>query len=270
MNDTPARVTFDAQTDAFYRSVLQVLNGAGLPVLVGGAYAFAIYTGIQRQTKDLDLFVRGSDYSRLTDVLGAAGYQTQLTFPHWLGKVYSGSLFVDIIFNSGNGLTPVEDAWFEHAPDAEVLGIPAKLMPVEEMIASKAFIMERERFDGADVAHLLLLFAQRLDWKRLLGLVGPNWRVLLSHVVLFGFIYPGELARIPAWMVDELVARLRAETDVPPGDERLCRGTLLSREQYLHDIVQEGYVDARLPPYGTLRPEDLAVWTEAIKDEKRG
>src|SRR5690348_4200576 len=183
---------------SFYRRVLHDLEASGVPVLVGGAYALAHYTGIERRTKDFDLFLRRADYHRAAQTLDAQGFRTELTFPHWLGKVHAGSLCVDLIFNSGNGLTRVDDAWFEHAVDGEVLGLPAKLVPVEEMIWSKAFVMERERYDGADVAHLLLARAASLDWPRLLERMGANWRILLSHLVLFGFIYPAERTEIPA------------------------------------------------------------------------
>jgi hypothetical protein len=42
------------------------------------------------------------------------------------------------------------------------------------MIWSKAFIMERERFDGADVMHLIHENANRLDWNRLLERFGQH------------------------------------------------------------------------------------------------
>jgi hypothetical protein len=252
----------------FYRHVLETLQDARVPVLVGGAYAMAIHTGIERRTKDLDLFLRRSDYERAAQVLASAGYETELKFPHWLGKVHAGSWCVDLIFDSGNGLTRVDDAWFEHAVRAEVLGVDARIMPIEEMIASKAFIMERERYDGADVAHLLRGHAASLDWRRLLDRVGANWRVLLSHLVLFGFIYPGERGQVPSWVMDALCDRLQEESGEPALQARLCRGTLLSREQYLHDIQQQGYVDARLPPIGTLSAAHVATWTDAIAENK--
>jgi hypothetical protein len=44
----------------------------------------------------------------------------------------------------------------------------------------------------------------------------------------------------------------------------VCAGTLLSREQYLHDVEQLGYVDGRLTPASTMTEQDVAVWTEAI------
>jgi hypothetical protein len=268
MSTTPSEVTVhDLDPEStFYRRVLQALTSSGVPVLVGGAYALAIYTGIERRTKDLDLFLRPADYDRAVQVLAATGYRAELKFPHWLGKAHAGPLCVDLIFNSGNGLTGVDDAWFEHAIDADVLGVGAKIVPVEEMIWSKAFIMERERYDGADVAHVLRVHARSLDWSRLLDRMGPNWRVLLSHLVLFGFIYPGERAQVPTWVLHDLLDRLHEEIHAPASSDDLCRGTLVSREQYLHDVQREGYIDVRLPPFGTMSAEDIATWTDAIAE----
>jgi len=65
MPDTSERpLQLDPDTVAFYRRVLDALRRAGIPVLVGGGYAFAIHTGIERQTKDLDVFLRRADYDR--------------------------------------------------------------------------------------------------------------------------------------------------------------------------------------------------------------
>jgi hypothetical protein len=251
-------------TTAFYRNVLLTLAGDGVPFLVGGAFAFAALTGIRRDTKDLDLFIRREDYPRVETLLGQAGYRTELTFPHWLAKSHCGDAFVDLIFNTGNGVMPVDDGWFEHADDAEILGLPVKMAPPEESLCSKAFIMERERYDGADVAHLLRACASRLDWQRLRRLFGPHWRVLLSHLVLFGYIYPGERAHVPTELMEELLELLRQEMHEPPPPLPLCAGTLLSREQYLPDIEEQGLIDARSTGMSQMTTQDVARWTGAI------
>jgi hypothetical protein len=195
----------------------------------------------------------------------ARGWRNDLTYPHWLAKVYAGADFIDLIFNSGNGLTPVDDRWFRDNATADILGVPVSVANVEDNLLSKAFIMERERYDGADVAHLLQATADRLDWASLVERFGPNWRVLFAHLMLFGFIYPGERHRVPAWVMEQLAQRLAAETrNAPTQDPRICNGTLVSREQYLHDVEQLGYVDGRLTPVSTMTPEDVATWTEAI------
>jgi hypothetical protein len=253
---------------AFYASVLHTLIKAEVPFLIGGAYALAPLTGIVRHTKDLDVFIKPDDLDQTLQALEAAGYRTERTFPHWLAKAYDTdlehALFVDLIYRSGNGVAEVDDGWFEHALDREVLGIPVKLIPAEESVWSKAFVMERERFDGADVAHLIQALGPDLDWDRLLLRFGPHWRVLLAHLVLFGFIFPSQRDRIPALILHELTDRLRAEIDARAPTTPVCQGTLLSRAQYLVDLERSELEDARLEPSGAMSTEDVALWTEAI------
>jgi predicted nucleotidyltransferase len=252
-------------TAAFYRRALQALGDAEIPFLVGGAFAHACFTGIRRSTKDLDLFIRRQDLDRVQHVMQAQGWHTELTYPHWLAKVYAGEDFIDLIFNSGNGVTPVDDRWFEDNAWADVLGVPVRVANMEDGMLSKAFIMERERYDGADIAHLLQANAERIDWPRLVERFGANWRVLLAHLTLFGFIYPGERQRVPQWVMEHLMQKLQAEVAQPPAqDERVCAGTLISREQYLHDVEQLGYTDGRLTPASTMTESDVATWTAAI------
>ena len=201
------------------------------------------------------------DAARVLDVLTRVGFRTEATFPHWLSKAHADGHFIDVIFNSGNGEVPVDREWFDNALPAEVFGVPVAVCPAEETIWSKGFVMERERFDGADVAHLLLACASTLDWHRLLRRFGGHARVLFAHLVLFGYVFPGETERIPRWVMDELSARVQGDVS---DDARMCRGTMLSREQYLPDLTR-GWRDARLPPTGSMSTEAIALWTEAIE-----
>jgi predicted nucleotidyltransferase len=252
-------------TAAFYSRALRVLVDAGVPFLVGGAFAHACFTGIRRSTKDLDLFIRREDLDRVNVLMDAEGWRSELTYPHWLAKVYAGEDFIDLIFNSGNGLTPVDDRWFRDNAEADILGVPVRIANMEDGLLSKAFIMERERYDGADIAHLLQANAERVDWPLLVERFGAHWRVLLAHLSLFGYIYPGERHRIPQWVMQALLDRMAAEIARPPAqDPHVCAGTLLSREQYLHDVERLGYIDGRLTPVSTMTPEDVATWTDAI------
>jgi hypothetical protein len=257
----------DAPARECYRKALRVLHEAGVPFVVGGAFAFLHYTGITRHTKDIDVFVRPRDLVATLNALDRAGYCTELTYRTWLAKGYLGDHFIDVIFNLGNGIRPVDDAWFSHAIAAELFGVPVQITPPEEMLWSKAFTMARDRFDGADVAHLLRACGEKMDWLRLVRRFGEHWPILYSHLIQFGYIYPGERHQIPGWVMDELASRLQSNLDDPPPTSRLspplCRGSYLGGEQYHVDTEEWGYQDARLRPWGTMSPEDLARWKEA-------
>jgi hypothetical protein len=268
--DTPASGQGPGESARrFYGRVMTALEDARVPYLVGGGFAFSYYTGIERYTKDLDLFVRPADAENTLEVLRQAGHRAEMIAPHWLGKVFTDDdSFIDIIFSSGNGVAVVDDEWFDYAEEAEVLGQLVKLSPVEEMIWSKAFVLERERFDGADVAHLIQARGKGLDWERLFRRFDPHWHVLLSHLLLFRFSYPSERAVVPRWVLRGLMGRLHheLETDVP--DRRVCQGTLLSARQYLPDVEQRGYDDARLDEDVQMSAADIALLTSSIRAQE--
>ena len=125
----------DEQTRRFYLHSLELLEAAQVPHLVGGGYAMACYTGIFRHTKDLDIFVRPQDRQKALASLADAGYKTEITWPHFLAKAITEYAFVDLIYNSGNGLCPVDDEWLKHARDGEVLGRRVRLCPPEESLS---------------------------------------------------------------------------------------------------------------------------------------
>ncbi|HEV2722732.1 MAG TPA: nucleotidyltransferase family protein [Thermoanaerobaculia bacterium] len=256
----------DPASVEFYQHAMRLMEDGNLPFLVGGAYAFAVYTGIERHTKDFDVFIRRGDFERASKLFQAAGYRTELTFEHWLGKVWSnGEDFVDLIFSAGNGVASVDDLWFQQAVPARVFGMDVKLIPAEEMIWSKGLIMERERFDGADVAHLIRSAGAKLDWRRLVNRYGRHWRALFAHVILFGFIFPSDRSQVPKWVIDELSERLAKETARGDLPDKICYGTILSRQQYLSDVNERGYRDARLEPLGNMNEEQIAEWTKGIE-----
>lgn len=257
------RIEADART--FYKDVLRRLDAARIPYLVGGAFAMSHYAGVTRDTKDLDLFIRPEQWRAVERLLAGSGYHVELTFPHWLGKTRHGHHYVDFVFNSGNGMTPIDDEWFLYAQDGELFGVPVKLCPPEECLWSKCFVMERERFDGADVAHLIRGSGPSFDWARLVRRFGDNWRVLLAHAMMFQYIYPGERDKVPSWVMKDLLGRAECEVDEPVAAKMVCRGTLVSRAQYLVDIENWGYRDARLRAEGGgMSADQVAVWTDAI------
>ncbi|MFN2447958.1 MAG: nucleotidyltransferase domain-containing protein [Vicinamibacterales bacterium] len=241
---------------------MEALDAAGVPFLVGGTFAFSCYTGEERITKDLDVMIRRSHLPQALEALAGAGFETSQPYPHWLAKATQGDFLVDLIFASGNGVAGVDDAWFEHAGRANLFGHEVLVSPPEEMIWSKAFVMERERYDGADVAHLLWARSQTLDWPRLERRFGDLLPVLYAHVTQFLFIYSDGWQRLPSGVFERLQARslelLRSQ------EQKVCRGTLLSREQYLHDVERLGYQDGRRA-LGVMSGQDVEIWTAAIE-----
>lgn len=233
-------------TRRFYLDVLKVLTRSNMPFLAGGAYALGCYTGITRDTKDFDVFVIPGDTEGVLRVLSEAGYRTELTDKNWLAKAFSGESLVDIIFGFANGTERVDEEWFEHSRKAKFMKFGVNIVPPEEMIFSKAFLMTRDRFDGADICHIILCQAESMDWKRFLRRFEKHWRLLYNHLILFGYVYPGSRGLVPGWVMDELSARLSGEAakDSAKG-KNICMGTFLSSVDYIPDMKKWGYLDGR-------------------------
>ena len=93
--------------------------------------------------------------------------------------------------------------------------------------------------------HLLHACGESLDWERLLRRFDRYWEVLFSHLLLFHFAYPASRSAVPEWVVRELVHR--TEENLAAGDHPvpLCRGNLISRVQYQHDLEELGLENGR-------------------------
>jgi hypothetical protein len=231
-----------ASSFAVFADAMRVLERAGVPFAVGGAFAFHHYTGFPATTKDLDLFMFERDVSRAVERLGAAGFDAEVMQQHWLAKARRDSATVDLIYGSSNFWASVDQKWLRRARPVEMLGVATQVIPLEELIWSKSYVMARERFDGADVAHLLLLQARAIDWRRLVRLFDMHAELLLAHIILFRFFYPGVRDLVPRDVLDRLLEKALEPTDQ---DALTFRGPLVDPFSFLFDVRAGLFADPR-------------------------
>jgi nucleotidyltransferase DUF2204 len=225
-----------------YHGVLKGLSAANVPFAVSGGFAFHHHTGIWRTTKDLDLVIPPVAVPRAFEVLVSEGFETYVQDPVWLAKARRGEYFVDLITGVGNATLTVEQSWIDRAQEDKVLGTRCKVLSAEEMIASKLFVTRRERFDGADTAHLLRASAATLDWDRLRNLTEPHWQILYWHLVLFAYIYPASVSDVPAGVWRELTESFN-QSVAAPSTNGSFRGTLIDPKMFAIDVNEWGEHD---------------------------
>jgi len=227
---------FAPEQEHLFREVLNILNANRVPYAVSGAFALHEHTGIWRDTKDLDVFLAADQVAPVMQTLNEAGFKTQICDPVWLCKVRQGSYFVDLISGMSNGVIRVDQSWIDRACRSKVLGVPVKVLAPEELIGSKLFVAFRERFDGADIAHVIYAAGNRMDWQRILDSVGEHWGVLLWSLVLFHYVYPGSNV-VPKWVWRELLGRLISE--LAHSDPKASfRGSLIDDRMFAIDIAE--------------------------------
>lgn len=222
-----------------FRGVLKHLNERNVPYVVSGAAALRQHTGISRDTKDLDLFLPADHVQEALRSLREEGFQTEVSDPVWLAKAHRGEFYVDLITGMSNAVVVVDQSWIDRAIPSELFGVQVKVLAPEELIASKLFVTRRERFDGADLAHVIYGTQGKLDWDRVLQLVGEHWEVLLWTLILFHYVYPAHADYVPRRLWDDLLGRLRRALD-HPDPNAVFRGSLIDPPMFSIDIKEWG------------------------------
>src|SRR3954462_7318550 len=105
--------------EAFYSEVLKLMAKSAIPFLVSGTYALASYTGIDRPTKDVDVFAKAGDALKLLHYFKEQGFDVEIVDERWLYRITRGDMFVDILTNMPTVTTHVTDEWFVDAPQTE-------------------------------------------------------------------------------------------------------------------------------------------------------
>ncbi len=155
--------------------------------------------------------------------------------PVWLAKASRDGFFVDLITGMSNGLITVEDSWIERACPAVVYGVKTRVLAPEELVASKIFVARRERFDGADIAHVIYSTYGSFDWNREMELVGEHWEMLLWALVLYRYSYPAQSHHVPAKIWRELLRRFEKEIR-EHNPQAPFRGSLVDDNMFAIDV----------------------------------
>ncbi len=233
---------FHEDQEALFREVLTLLNEREVPYAVSGAFALQKHTGIWRDTKDLDLFLPAEHVPRALEALREDGFQCEISDPVWLAKAWRDDFFVDIITGMSNGVIVVDPSWIERATEYEVMGVKTRVLAPEELIASKVFVTRRERFDGADIVHVIYATRGKLDWERLLSIIGEHWEVLLWALLLFRYVYPANSDFVPQEIWQSLLGQFQRLV-LNPDPEARSRGSLIDDKMFAIDVHEWGLPD---------------------------
>ncbi len=230
---------FPPEQQRLFREVLRVLNRGQIAYAVSGAFALQKHTGIWRDTKDLDVFLTAQHLPRALECLIDDGFECSVVDAVWLAKAHRGDFYVDLICGMSNGVIVVKASWIERALPARIVGVRTRVLAPEELIASKLFVTRRERFDGADIAHIIYRTRGRLDWERLLQLAGSHWEMLLWALVLFRYVYPARSSYVPSQVWQGLLQRFQHELANPNPRPRF-RGSLVDEKMFAIDVHEWG------------------------------
>jgi hypothetical protein len=191
-----------------YQRVAQEARGAGVRFGFGGAFATAVYTGELRNTKDFDFYILPEDREAMKEAISRAGltdYFDRRPYDRsWIYRASTGDVLVDAIWAMANQRAIVDPQWLSLGPLVEIRGEQMRAIPIEELIWSKLYVLQRDRSDWGDVLNLIGAQAQSIDWERLIDRIAVDAPLLAGALSVFAWLDPARARGIPVAVWQQL------------------------------------------------------------------
>lgn len=192
--------------------------------MLGGGFAGATFTGRWRDTKDIDFYIHPRDRQATIAALTAAGFEDYFArLPYdrkWIYRSVKSNVIVDIIWAMANQRAQVDQLWFERAGKVQIRGETLCVIPMEEFMWCKLYIMQRDHCDWPDLFNLVYKHGPRLDWGYLIKRLDRDTPLLKALLTMFVWLCPAAGRRLPA----SLWRHLKICSQIPPlrrGEDRV-------------------------------------------------
>jgi hypothetical protein len=180
---------------------MAAVRRSGVPVMLGGGFALATFTDRWRDTKDIDFYVHPQDRDEVIESLTNAGfrdYYPQLPYDRkWIYRSIQSNVIVDIIWSMANQRARVDDLWFERAGTLKLRGQHLLLIPPEELMWCKLYILQRDHCDWSDVFNLIYAVGPTLDWEHLIWRLEDDVPLLKAVLHVYGWLCPSQVLNLP-------------------------------------------------------------------------
>jgi putative nucleotidyltransferase-like protein len=194
-----------------YRRVIEEARAAGIRFAFGGAFATAVYTGELRNTKDFDFYILPEDREAMVGAISRAGLQDHYDrLPYdraWIYRASQDESIVDAIWTMANQRAEVDLRWLTRGPEVSIRGQQLRSLPVEELIWSKLYVLQRDRTDWGDVLRLLDARAHSIDWSHLLSRLAEDTPLLTGALSVLSWLAPDRVREIPESVWDRIGLR---------------------------------------------------------------
>jgi hypothetical protein len=191
-----------------YRRAIREARAAGVRFAFGGAFATAVFTGEFRNTKDFDFYIHPEDRDAMRQAVSRAGLDDlfdRLPYdPTWIYRASQGDVIVDAIWAMANHRASVDERWLSHGPEVTIQGERLRAIPIEELIWSKLYILQRGRCDWGDVLNLINARVESIEWEHLLSRLADDAPLLTGALSVYGWLTPARAQHIPALIWERL------------------------------------------------------------------
>lgn len=239
---------------AVYREVMLAAQQAAIRFAVGGGIAAMAYADQARDSRDLDLYVLPERRGAIIDVLTALGfkdYYSQKTYErHWIYRAIRAGTIVDVMWSMANRRGTVDARWLR-GPRFQIDDLQIRLLPPEEILWTKLYVLQRDRSDWTDALNMLYVVGPNLDWNHLFERVEEDVGLVAGLVAVFRWLAPGRANLLPQFIWSRLKLDPPGGDPVPPFREDRAR--LLDTRPWFTPMMDEGH---RLTPAQNLKESE--------------
>lgn len=174
-----------------FAEAVQILNDSPLDYMIGGGVSLNYY-GLERDTKDIDVFVSKNEAEPLLRFFEKAGWLTKFTDGRWLYQATKGegvlsfkkNNTVDVIFRN-SGPIDITPKILKHAIKTEFLNLPIKIPSIEDLVLFKIYSQQLySQHHWNDAVWLLDNYANNFDWNYFLENAAAYSKVTLGFLLL--------------------------------------------------------------------------------------
>jgi hypothetical protein len=222
-----------------YQQVIELFRKQRKRFSLGGAFALAAYTGRWRNTKDLDLYILPGDRDEMIRLITSSGFQDYydvLEYDRsWIFRAHQGEVIIDLIWAMANARVDVDELWLTEKVRVDVRGESLPVIPVEELIWAKLYVLQPDRCDWPDVLNLVHALGPEMDWEHLLARMDEDAPLLSSLMAVFRWLDPERARQLP----QELWARLHLPIpETGSSSERVeRRASRLDSRPWFHPLL---------------------------------
>jgi hypothetical protein len=174
------------------RDVAATLYSLDIDYVAIGGIPSALH-GVDKPVRDIDIFLREEDVSRVLDALSDRGFEPETPEEDWLMKATRDDILVDLIFRIDQRIR-LTDEMLERARLDEVMGTEIRIIGPEDLVLSLAVTDKPDTHYWKDA--LVILRNAPMDWSYLLRRAEEGtlrMLALLLHAVAYGIEVPRDV-----------------------------------------------------------------------------
>lgn len=237
----------------FYKEVIHAVRETGEPFALGGGFAWAAYAGVFRNGKDIDFFILPESRDTLIEAVNTIGLKDYFDVEPYDRKwIYRGTRegwIADLIWDMANYRANLDTDWVTLGPAVNIRGEHVRILPIEELIWNKLYILQRPRCDWTDILNLIYINVETIDWDRMIKKLAPDANLLGGALNVFLWMCPGRAKHIPSH-VWEMVGLMTPSVNGDPNYIKHRVDLLDSRPWFIPALNDGELPFTTVPPLG--------------------